>query len=308
MTALRSHLHDYLRIRRQLGFELKEDGRLLERFVDFLEQASAPRVTTELALMWARLPVEAHPHRWRQRLGIVRGFARHLATIDPASEVPSEDLLPAHRPRVRPYIYSPAEIAALIQAARTVTPPLRAASYETLIGLMAATGVRIGEALGLDRADVDLKDGALHIRAGRQSKQREVALHHSTTQALRQYSRLRDRHWPKPKTTAFFLTVHGARLSRPTVNRAFPELLRRAGLEGCGERQRPRPHDLRHTFAVRTLLDWYRAGEEVDRKMPLLSTYLGHVNPESTYWYLQAVPELLALVGRRLEQLPEVLS
>ncbi|MCA1700511.1 MAG: hypothetical protein LC790_17065, partial [Actinobacteria bacterium] len=160
MSPVRSALKDYLRIRRRLGFELEHDGRLLESFVDFLEQAGAGRITTELALMWARLPVEAHPHRWRQRLGIVRGFARHLATIDPASEVPSEDLLPAHRPRVSPYLYSPAEIAALMGAARALSPPLRAATYQTAIGLLATSGVRIGEALGLGRADVDLRGGA----------------------------------------------------------------------------------------------------------------------------------------------------
>jgi integrase/recombinase XerD len=145
-------------------------------FVDFLEQAGAERITTKLALTWARLPVTAHPHRWRQRLGIARGFARYVATLDPASEVPSTDLLPARRPRVAPYIYSPAQISALMAAAGTLTPSLRAASHRTVIGLMATTGLRLGEALGLDRVDVDLQDGALHVRA-RQTKQREVPLH-----------------------------------------------------------------------------------------------------------------------------------
>lgn len=308
MSPVRPALKDYLRIRRRLGFELEHDGRLLESFVAFLEQAGAQRITTELALAWARLPVEAHPHRWRQRLGIVRGFARHLATIDPASEIPSEDLLPAHRPRVTPYLYSPAEIAALMGAARALSPPLRAATYQTAIGLLATSGVRIGEALGLDRADVDLTGGALHVRAAKQAKQREVPLHQSTTDALRDYARLRDRHWPKPTTPAFFISTRGGRLAKSAFNPTFAKLIQQVGLEGRGQRPRPRPHDLRHTFAARTLLGWHRAGEEVDRKMPLLSTYLGHVDPESTYWYLQAVPELKALISGRLEQLPEVLS
>jgi len=142
MTPLHQALEDYLRVRRQLGFKLGSDQRLLEDFVGFLEQ-------------------------------IVRGFARYVATLDPVSEVPSIDLLPAHRPRVAPYIYSPAQITALMEAAGQLTPPLRAASYRTLIGLMASTGLRLGEALALDRADVDLDDGALHVRA-RQTKQREV--------------------------------------------------------------------------------------------------------------------------------------
>ena len=207
---------------------------------------------------------------------MVRGFARYVATIDPVSEVPSEDLLPATRGRVAPYIYSEAEIRALMAAARTLTPPLRAAGYETLIGLMATTGLRLGEALGLDRQDVDLDDGALHVRATMQSKQREVPLHPTTTDALRDYARLRDRRWPQPKTAAFFVSPNGERLLKSTVHGTFPKLIRQVGLEGAGQRTRPRPHDLRHAFAVRTLLGFYRAGVEVERGLPLLATYLGH--------------------------------
>jgi integrase/recombinase XerD len=272
-----------------------------------VEQAGAVRITTELALMWARLPVDAHPHQWSKRLGIVRGFARYLATIDPDSEVPSKDLLPARRPRVAPYIYSPAEISSLIAAARALTPALRAASYQTVIGLMATTGLRLGEALGLDREDVDLADGALHVRA-RQTKQREVPLHHTTTEALREYTRQRNRRRPAPQTPAFFLNARGERLTKSEFNQRFAKLIQKIGLEGAGERVRPRPHDVRHTFAVRTLLDWYHAGEDVDRRMPLLSTFLGHADPASTYWYLEAVPELMALISARLERLPEVFS
>jgi integrase/recombinase XerD len=307
MTPLRQALRDYLRIRRRLGFELKATERHLEKFVAFLERAGVQRITTELAVMWARLPVDAHPHQWSKRLGMVRGFARYLATIDPDSEIPSTDLLPARRPRVAPYIYSPAEITALIQAAGTLTPPLRAASYRTVIGLMATSGLRLGEALGLDRGDVDLRDGALHARA-RQTKQREVPLHHTTTEALREYARARDHRWNKPQTPAFFLNARGERLTKSEFNRQFAKLIQKIGLEGAGERVRPRPHDLPHTMAVRTLLDWCHAGEDVDRRMPLLSTFLGHVDPVSTYWYLEAVPELMALTSRRLDQLPEVLS
>jgi integrase len=303
MSTPRETLSDYLRIRRQLGFELKHAGRLLEDFVGFLEQAGAERITTQLAVAWAKLPQDAHPHRWRQRLGMVRGFARYLATIDPGSEVPAENLLPATRGRVAPYIYSEAEIAALMAAARTLTPPLRAAGFQTLIGLMASSGLRLGEALGLDRQDVDLDNGALHVRAAKQSKQREVPLHASTTQALRNYARLRDRHYPEPKTAAFFVTRQGARLTSSTVHNTFPKLIRQVGLEGRGQRTRPRPHDLRHAFAVRTLLGWYRQGATVERELPLLSAYLGHAHPSDTYWYLQAVPELLELVGKRLDGL-----
>jgi integrase/recombinase XerD len=308
VTTLREALADYLRIRRRLGFEMPQDGRLLEGFVEFLERAGAQRITTELALKWARLPVRAHPHRWRQRLGVARGFARHLATIDPASEVPSKDLLPGHRPRIAPYIYTDEEIAALIAAARELRPRLRAARHQTLIGLLAVTGIRPGEALALDRQDVDLRHGVLHVRAGKQKKQREIPLHESTTSALREYARQRDARFPTPTTPAFFISARGRRMARGELNQTFTKPIREVGLEGRGVRARPRPHDLRHAFAVRTLLEWQQAGEDIDRRMPLLSTYLGHVDPAGTYWYLEAVPELLELISRRLEQLPEVLS
>jgi len=303
MTALREALADYLRVRRRLGFEMPRDGRLLEGFVEFLERAGAARITTELALTWARLPVHAHPHRWRQRLSVARGFARHLATIDPASEVPSEDLLPGHRPRIAPYIYTVEEIAALIAAAGRLRPPPRAARHQTLIGLLAITGMRPGEALALDRQDVDLRDGVLHVRAGKQKKQREVPLHESTISALREYAHQRDARFPTPSTAAFFISARGRRVARQELNRTFMKLIGEIGLEGRGARARPRPHDLRHAFAVRTLLDWLEAGEDIDRRMPLLSTFLGHVDPASTYWYLEAVPELFERISRRLERL-----
>ncbi|MGB0094505.1 MAG: tyrosine-type recombinase/integrase [Solirubrobacteraceae bacterium] len=307
MSDLRAAAHDYLMVRRRLGFELKHAGELLEDYLDFMDRASAERITTELALMWAT-SVQAHPHRWRRRLGVVRGLARYLSTIDPATDVPPDDLLPARLPRVAPYVYSPGEIEALMAAARALSPPLRAATIETVIGLLAVSGLRAGEALGLDRADVDLADGALHVRAAKQNKQREVPLHDTTTKALRQYSRRRDRSLPTSTTPAFFVSPQGSRLTSKAFNGTFAKLIREIGLEGHGERLRPRPHDVRHTFAVRTLIGWYRNGEDVDAQMPQLSTFLGHVDPASTYWYLQAVPELLAMISDRLEQLPEVLS
>jgi integrase/recombinase XerD len=301
MSDLRAAAHDYLTVRRRLGFELKQPGRTLEDFVEFMDRAGAERVTTELALMWAT-SVQAHPHRWRRRLGVVRGFARYLSTIDPATEIPPEDLLPAALPRVAPYLYSPAEIEALMAAGRALSPRLRAASFDTVIGLLAVSGLRPGEALGLDRADVDLTNGALHVRAAKQNKHREVPLHDSTTVALRKYSRLRDRYLPASSSPAFFVSPQGSRLTAGAFNATFAKLIRQIGLEGKGERIRPRAHDLRHSFAVRTLIGWYQAGENVAAKLALLSTYLGHVDPASSYWYLQASPDLLALARDRLEQ------
>jgi integrase/recombinase XerD len=203
MTGLRDALADYLQLRRRLGFAMPQDGRLLEGFVTFLEQAGAERITTDLALDWARLPGQAHPSYWRQRLSVVRGFARHLATLDPASEVPSQDLLPAHRPRIAPYIYTGEEIAALVAAAGRLTPPLRALRHQTLIGLLAVTAMRPAEALAIDRQDVDLRHGVVLVRTGKQRKQREVPLHDSTVTALDNYVRQRDARFPQPATPAF---------------------------------------------------------------------------------------------------------
>lgn len=301
MSTPREALGDYLRIRRQLGFELARAGRDLEDFVGFLEQAGAERVTAELALRWATRPADVSPHYWRMRLGTVRGFARYLATLDPSSEVPHQDLLPGTYTRVAPYLYSEAEIDALMSATGMFGPALLRATYRTMIGLMASTGIRIGEALGLDRHDVDLTDGALHVRVAKQCKQREVPLHPTTTDALREYARVRDRRAPVCETPAFFLTHQGRRVDQKQFNKNFARLIQRIGLEGRGHRKRPRPHDIRHTFAVRTLLNWYRDGADVQRELPRLSTYLGHAEPLYTYWYLQAAPELLQQIGQRLE-------
>lgn len=308
MTALEQGLRDYLTLRRRLGYELERDEPLLEQFVGFVERAGADRITTDLALRWARMPASQHPFVWRKRLGMVRQFARYLATVDPESEIPSTDLLPGHQPRVAPYIYTPQEIARLMAAARSLPRPVPAAMTATVIGVMASTGLRLREALALDRADVDLDDGVLDIRACKNHRPREVVLHPSTTRALSEYVRVRDERCPNPGTPAFFLTAWGRRPVKQVFWQSFREVIKQAGLEGRGQRVRPRPHDLRHTFAVRTLIGWYRSGEQIDRKMPGLSTYLGHVSPESTYWYLHAVPELVELISERLEQIPGGLS
>jgi integrase/recombinase XerD len=302
MIDFRRAVEDYLAIRRSLGFSLDRAGRLLPHFVSYLERTGSHRITTALALAWATQPVGTHPHWWRERLGIVRGFARHLHAIDPVNEVPPTDLLPAHRPRVTPYLYSDADIAGLLCAARMLSPAFRSVTYKTLVGLLVVTGLRIGEAIGLDRADVDLEDGVIVVRRAKFGKLREVCLHESTVDALRAYARARTEHWPLVETPSFFISTRGVRLTENAVHFTFRDLVRQAQLEGRGARCRPRPHDLRHSFAVRTLLAWYRAGVDVEAQLPLLSTYLGHVKPSSTYWYLEAAPELLAIVGQRLEQ------
>ncbi len=302
MTAMHQALDDYLTIRRQLGFKLEDDGRLLAQFVAFVEQAGGRRVTTELALTWAREPQGVNPHRWRQRLGMVRRFARYLATLDPDTEIPPTDLLPGRQQRVAPYIYSPAEIDALMSAASRLSPPVRAETIGTVIGLLAATGMRIGEVLALDDTDLDL-DTAVITATGKWSKQREVPLHHSTVAALREYQHARNHYRPTRSTASLFITCYGQRLTKGAFGESFRALIAAVGLEGAGERDRPRPHDLRHAFAVRTLINWHRAGVDIRRELPRLSIYLGHVYPSDTYWYLQAVPEVLELAARHLDEL-----
>jgi integrase/recombinase XerD len=232
---------------------------------------------------------------------VVRAFARHLHVIDPAHEVPPAGLLPVRTHRATPYLYSDADIAALMAAAHQFRSPLRAATFETLVGLLAVAGLRIGEALRLDRDDVDLDDGVLRIRQTRFGKSREVPLHASTTDALVAYARQRDRLCRRPVDPSFFVSTTGTRLLYCNAHIGWLELVRRAGLQPRSAKCRPRPHDLRHSFAVRALLDWYRDGADTGALMPLLSTYLGHVHPANTHWYLSAAPELLSLVAARLD-------
>jgi integrase/recombinase XerD len=302
MSPLRRHLADYLRLRRALGFKLERAGRLLDDFVTFVERAGAEIVTIELALGWATLPQSAEPVWLAQRLGVVRGFARYLHTVDPRTEVPPSDLVPGRYQRVSPYLYSDDDIAALMDAARSFRPALRSATYETLIGLLAVTGMRVGEAMRLDRDDVDWTGGLVTIRASKFGKTMALPLHESTLGALKDYGARRDRLCPYPQSPSFFVSSVGTRLGHSHVQPAFRIIRRHAGL-GRPTPGRPATiHGLRHSFAVKTVLGWYRAGLDVAARMPLLSTYLGHADPARTYWYLSAAPELLALAAQRLEQ------
>jgi integrase len=217
---------------------------------------------------------------------MVRGFARYLQTVDPATEVPPTDLLPAgnYQPPT-PYLYSDADITALMAAARALTPPLRAATFETFIGLLAVTGLRIGEAMRLDRGDVDWANRLLTVRNSKFGRSREVLCHDSTIAALRTYTARRDQLCPHPTSATLFVSSQGTRLTHHSVYPTFHKLVRQVGLRPQPPSRRVRVHDLRHSFAVRTLLRWYSDGGDVQARMPLLSTYMGHVKPTTTYWY-----------------------
>lgn len=301
MSALAEHVQNYLQVRRALGFKLIGEGQLLREFVAFAEAAGQRTVTTRIALEWARRPASGSPNYLSRRLRAVRGFARYLKALDPPCEVPPLELLPASKYRPAPYLFSDREILALMAAARWLRPPLRAATFETLIGLLACTGLRIGEAVHLDRDDVDLDNQVLIVRDSKFGKSREVLLHESAVRALVDYGERRDRLCPDVRERSFFITTRGTRLAHPTVYMPFRALLKQAGIEYPSPARRVRIHDLRHSFAVKTLLGWYRDGGDVAARMPLLSTYLGHVDPAATYWYLSAAPQLLALAAERLE-------
>jgi integrase len=293
---------EYLRIRRMLGHELAEAVRLLPRFVAYLDHAGAEVITVEAALAWAQQP-QARPGGKVQavRMTVARGFARHMAGIDPRTQVPPLGLLP-YRQRWRPpFIYSDADIQALMaQVPRVVRSPLRAATYQTLIGLLAATGMRVGEALRLERGQIDWAEGVVTVHATKFGKSREVPLAPSAVQALAAYAQARDQQFLQPKTPAFLVSTAGTPVAYPHFGAAFRRIVQASGV-GAGSPVRPRVHDMRHSFAVHTLAGWYRAGEDVSALLPRLSTYLGHCDPVSTYWYLSAAPELLELAAARLQ-------
>ena len=300
MTAMSRALANYLRTRRSLGFKLRREGQLLPQFVTYLAERDASFITTTLALEWATQPCDATPGWRMKRLVVVRGFAKYLQAIDPRTEIPALEHLPYHRTRSAPYVYSTPDLTALISAADTFRSPLKTVTYKTLLGLLSVTGMRVGEAVALDERDVDHRRGLLVIRKTKFDKSREIPLHVSTLEALDRYRRDRDRLAPRQSSQSFFVSTVGSRLIYNNVHETFLRLVYAAGL---GKR-RPRPtiHDLRHTFAIQTVLGWYRDGVDVEARLPLLSTYLGHVGPSSTYWYLTAVPELLEAATVRLER------
>ena len=283
-----------------MGYKLTRAGMLLPGFVAFLERNSQTLVTTALAVNWACLPKDASSNWWAQRLSIVRGFAKYLHGCDGRHEIPATGLI-VHRPlRVTPYLYSDEEINDLIAACSRLAGPLVSATYKTLIGLLYVTGMRVGEALRLNRCDVRAQENLLMVHNSKFGKSREVMLHRTTINALNQYAKLRDRRLRRRRhSAAFFLSRAGTRLLSQNVWHTFARL--RTWTRLPTHPRPPRIHDLRHSFAVRTLLRWYRQGIDVESRIATLSTYLGHVRPSSTYWYLSSAPELMQLAAQRLE-------
>jgi integrase len=303
MTTLRQAAEDYLSLRRALGYKLHDVGSALLSFLAFCDHEGAAVVTADLAQRWAASS-NASLTRAAWRLRVVRDFAIHHQASDPRTEIPSKDLFAGRRYRKTPYLYSDEEVGQLLRAARELPPGkgLRHRTYATLFGLLAATGLRVSEALALDSEDIDGQARMLLVRQSKFRKSRLVPVHASTLERLQQYQAERDRIYPTPKTAAFFVSERGQRLPYPTVRAMFRRLCLHLRLHGSSTARRPRIHDLRHRFAVNTLIRWYREGADVERCLPRLSTYLGHGCCAHTYWYLTAVPELLRLATERLEQ------
>jgi integrase/recombinase XerD len=304
MTDLRKAVDDYLQLRRSLGHQMNEAAYLLPDFAAFLDGRGEQTVTVAAALDWvkAREPGTVTTSSPR-RITAVRGFARYMSGSDPATEVPPLGLVPYHQRQGRIFLYSDADVSAIMAAAKeTIPQPLRAATYYSLIGLLAAAGLRIGEAIKLDRGDIDWDQGVLHIRETKFGKSRLVPLQASAITALRDYDMLRNRLMPSPKDPSFFVSLTARRLIYAVVCPTFRSLVNAAGV-GAGAPHPPRLHELRHSFAVRVLLHWYRTEDNIQAKIPSLSTYMGHREPACTYWYLSAAPELLALAAARRDDI-----
>jgi integrase/recombinase XerD len=302
MTDLHAAASEYLAIRRALGFKLRGHDRLLDEFIAFLAEVDAPTITTAAAVTWATRPPRVQPVRYAQRLCVVRGFAGYLHALDVAVEVPPLGVLPHRRHRRMPYLYSQTDIAALIAATDQLRPPLRAATYRGVFGLLAVTGMRVGEVIALDEDDVDLRTGVLVIREAKFAKHRRLPVHASTVTALRHYTTVRAELCARPRGSSFFVSTRGTRLIYHCVHTTFAQLLTHTGITAPAGTSAPTIHGLRHSLAVATLRDWYRAGVDVAARLPALSAYMGHAHPASTYWYLSAAPDLLALAAQRLER------
>jgi integrase len=301
MSGLEQSLADYLDLRRALGFKLERAEKLLAQYMAFLDARGEDRVTVANALDWTRLPETASPSWWAFRLSTVRGFAGYLHALNPAHEIPPADVLPRHIRRAVPYLYTDAEITALLAGTGRLRGHLRQMTHRTLFGLLAVTGMRVGEAIGLDRDDLNPSTAVLTVRDSKFGKTRQLPLHPSTVEALGDYLKVRDRYQHARLSDALLISPAGTRLIYCNVHSTFRQLRDAAGLHSDTPACRPRIHDLRHRFAVLTLLDWYRQGADVQPLLPLLSTYLGHTHPRHTFWYLTAAPELMAIAAGRLE-------
>lgn len=297
-------VEDYLSMRRQMGFALKIQGYQLLRFGRFADDnGHCGPITMDLAVQLARSNA-LRPITWASRIEVLRPFAKYRAQFDPTTEIPPPRLFGLGRRRLVPHIYSTQEVQSLLDAAAQLPPAggLRPATYETLFGLLAATGLRISEALRLTLEDVDLEAGIITVRETKYCKSRLVPLHLTTTEALQRYARLRNVKIPAPSSDDFFLSDGGRRMLQDTVQHRFRRLCDQLHWRSRGGHPAPRIHDLRHSFITHCILRWYQQGINLDKEILALSTYVGHAEVTYTYWYVTGVPELMAIATRRFEK------
>ena len=311
MDTLRQAVHDYLSMRRDLGFKLHAAGKGLIDFASFMHRRHAVYVTRDLAMTWAQKPANAQPAYWASRLSYVRGFARYRSASDPRTQIPPQGLLPFQPKRAQPYLYSDDEIRRLLRAALEMTCRYERGKllpwvYYCLFGLLSVSGLRLAEARNLELQDVDLKAAVLTVGNSKFGKTRLVPLHASTCKVLADYIDRRARHWAQRRVSPYlFVSSWGNRLDSGQIHRAFYVLSRQVGLRADSDSHGPRLHDMRHRFATNTLVNWYRSDQDPERLLPVLSAYLGHVHVEDTQWYLNGCPELMGEAMRRLERLWE---
>jgi len=317
--TMKTHAENYLNERRQLGFGLRNPGYAVISFARYIDALNSQEpLTVESMADWARQDKgnSGKPATWARRLKSLRSFCRYLQQFEPRTEVPDDSIFGRIGQRLAPHIYSEQEIIDLLAAAHNLDsfiPGLRGATYETLFGLIASTGLRVSEAVHLLDTDVDLKCGMLTIRQTKFAKSRQVPMHPSTTKVLRQYRSQRNLSIEVTDETPFFVGTRGQLLghglSLRQVSRVFIGLRDHLGWINRGAHDGPRIHDLRHTFVVRRVMLWHAQGVDVDQQMLALSTYVGHAMVTNTYWYLTGVPELMAVAAEKFEafmQIPEV--
>lgn len=304
-SAWQLRVAEYLAYRRGLGFRLTADEILLNAFAGFAdEMGGQDRLTVALAAQWARASKRQSPLTWGRRIEVLRGFARFCLRFEPATEIPPRELFgPTHR-RLIPHIYTEEEVVVLLEAAGHLAPcnGLRPATCQSVLGLLAASGLRISEALALTRTDVDLDAGVLCIREAKFHKRRLVPLHPSAVEALRGYARLRDQKVRRPASECFFLRDDGQPPNQAAILYALQTLCRQLGWQPRGDHVHHRLHDLRHTFIVRSALRFYQQGIDVDHAVLALSTYVGHAKVSDTYWYFTGIPELMAVAAERFHR------
>lgn len=304
MSNLQDYLEGYLALRQALGYKLRTHRSSLKGFVQFASEQNATTITTQLALAWSMTPETANPKWWAYKLRMVHHFALYVRVRDNVSEVPPLRLLPYNHRRPKPYIYSAEEISRLIAAAKALPcrKGLRRLTYSTLFSLIWVTGLRISEALALDREDVNSVNQLLTVRNTKFGKSRLIPVHESTSNALVHYAHYRDQIFPNPQSPSFFLSTIGTRPTTAVAQLTFRQICSKIGILGANYGKNPRIHDMRHSFAVKSLIDIYRRDEDVEQAVFALSCYMGHIGPSSTYWYFSAVPELLELARNRLEK------